>query len=62
MEIKRKSPLNKIEIYISLYIINLKYSHLTPIFDYTISIEYSLPAHTNSNGYCATRKLSFQDF
>ena len=32
MEIKRKSPLNIMENYISLYFINLKYSHLTPIF------------------------------
>ena len=33
----------------------LNTAHLTPFFDNTISIEYSLPANTNTNGYCVLK-------
>ena len=33
----------------------LKTAHLTPFFDNTKSILYSLPANTNTNGYCAPK-------
>ena len=35
---------------------NLKYPHLTPFFDYGISILNSLSAHTNSNEYWVPQK------
>ena len=42
-----------------VYIRNLKYAHLTPIFRLQISIQYSIPTHTNINGYC-DQKNSFK--
>ena len=39
-----------------VYIRNLKYAHLTPIFGLQISIRYSIPTHTNINGYCEQKK------
>ena len=51
---------------ICFYNRNLTYAYLAPIFDYTISIKYSLPFHTNLNGYCVPEKpvlnASFQGF
>ena len=43
-----------------MYIKNLKYLHLTPVFDFTISIQDSLPSHTNSIGYCVLKNV-FKD-
>ena len=33
----------------------LNTAHLTPFFDNSISIEYSLHANTNTNGYCVLK-------
>ena len=39
-----------------LYIKSLKYSHLTHVFDYSITIWNFLETNTNLNGYCVLIK------
>ena len=49
-----------------LYIKNLKYPHLTPVFQiHNVHFLYKLPDHTNLNGYCVPKtgfKRSFERF
>ena len=42
----------------------VKYAHThVKLFDYTIAIVTSLPANTNSNGYCVPKKrFKYQRF
>ena len=44
---------NTINDYCTSEILNTHY--LTPFFDYTISIYYSLPTNTNTIGYCVPK-------
>ena len=46
----------------SLYIRNLKYAYLPPIFRLQNIPLYSLPAHTNTNGYCVSKNRLKREF